>query len=281
MKSGIIGFGVIGQEIAYRLKGWGHSVYVYDKDRSLVDQCRMKGAEGVLNIRELSVCEAIFICVNGDRQIESVMSGEGGLLEILTEGKVLIDVGTTSPELEARFELMCAQRGASYLDAPVSWRDDGLIMMVGGNEDTYIRVRTLLEMVSSKCRYMGSIGSGQKVKSLNQMIFSNFTAVWAEAITYANAIGIPQDVLTDFLGFSAPESMYTGDYSRIKGSIDNNVKDLLYVIELAHENNVTIPVTSVTHQAFKYLMKIGDGKLSQNSLIKYWKVLNGEKADHD
>ena len=82
MKSGIIGFGVIGQEIAHRLQGWRHSVYVYDKDRSLIDQCRMKSAEGVLNIRELSVCEAIFICVNGDRQIESVMSGEGGLLEI-------------------------------------------------------------------------------------------------------------------------------------------------------------------------------------------------------
>ncbi len=279
MKLGVIGLGVIGQEVAYRLRE--HSVYAYDKERSLVDQCRTRGAEGALNIHELSVCEIIFICVNGDKQIESVMSGQDGLLEILAEGKVLIDVGTTSPELEAKLESMCARRGISYLDAPVSWRDDGLIMMVGGKEEAYLRVRPLLEAVSSKCRYMGSIGNGQKVKSLNQMIFSNSTAVWAEAVTYANAIGISQDVMTDFLGFSAPESMYTGDYSRVKGSIDNNVKDLLYVIELAHENNVTIPVTSVTHQAFKYLMKIGDGKLSQNSLIKYWQVLNGEKEDND
>jgi len=279
MKLGVIGLGVIGQEVAYRLRE--HTVYAYDRESHLVDQCRMKGAKGALNMRELSVCDVIFICVNGDKQIESVMSGEDGLLEVMTEGKVLIDVGTTSPGLEARFELMCEQRGLSYLDAPVSWRDDGLIMMVGGKEETYLRVRDLLETVSTKCRYMGSIGSGQKVKSLNQMIFSNFTAVWAEAVTYADALGISQEIMTDFLGFQAPEPMYTGDYSRVKGSIDNNVKDLLYVIELAHENNITIPVTSVTHQAFKYLMKIGGGKLSQNSLIKYWKVLNGEKAEND
>lgn len=278
MKSGVIGLGVIGQEIAYRLQGF--SVCAYDKDSSLVNKCREKGIAVVSNMRLLSDCEVIFICVNGDKQMETVMSSEDGLLEILTEGMTVIDIGTTSVELEVKFEHLCAQRGAFYLDAPVSWREDGLIMMVGGNEEAYKKVKTLLEAVSSKCRYMGGIGSGQKVKSLNQMLFSNFTAVWAEAISYANALGISQDIMMDFLGFSAPESMYTGDFSRTKGSIDNNVKDLLYVIELAYENSINIPITSITHQAFKYLMRTGGDKLSQDSLIKYWKVLNGEKVDH-
>jgi 3-hydroxyisobutyrate dehydrogenase-like beta-hydroxyacid dehydrogenase len=279
MKLGVIGLGVIGQEIIYRLQE--HDVYVYDIQKSLVDKCSKKGVTGTKYIADLSDCEVFFICVNGDKQIEAVMLGENGLFEILTDGKIVIDVGTTSPNLEVRFEQLCRQKGACFLDGPVSWREDSLIMMVGGDEKCYLRIKALLEEVSSKCRYMGSIGSGQIVKSLNQMIFSNFTAVWAEAVSYANALNIPQDVMTDFLDFSAPESMYTSDFSRTKGAIDNNVKDLLYAIELAHENNITIPLTSVTHQAFKYLMKIGDGKLSQNSLIKYWKVLNGEKVDHD
>lgn len=279
MKLGVIGLGVIGQEIIRRAQK--HNVYAYDIQQSLVDKCSKNGVIGTKYISELSDCEVFFVCVNGDKEIEAVMLGENGLLEILTDGKTVIDVGTTSPRLEARFEQLCRQKGACFLDVPVSWRGDSLIMMAGGDEKGYLRVKSLLEEVSSKCRYMGSIGSGQKVKSLNQMIFSNFTAVWAEAVSYANALNISQDVMTDFLGFSAPESMYTCDFSRTKGSIDNNVKDLLYVIELAHENGITIPVTSVTHQAFKYLMKIGNGKLAQDSLIKYWKVLNGEKVDHD
>ena len=68
------------------------------------------------------------------------------------EGKTVVDMSSISPHRDQRFAARINERGASYLDAPVSGGEVGakaatLTIMVGGPEDAFYKVKPLFELM--------------------------------------------------------------------------------------------------------------------------------------
>jgi 2-hydroxy-3-oxopropionate reductase len=98
--------------------------------------------------------------------VEAVVLGEGGVLAGAAKGSVVIDHSTISPAATRKMAEAAATRGVSFLDAPVSGGDVGarnaaLSIMVGGDEQAFVRTRPLFERMGKTITHCGPSGAGQ------------------------------------------------------------------------------------------------------------------------
>lgn len=279
-KIGVVGVGPIGIHFVEKLNKAGYSTIAFDIDSDLLKQAAQLEAEVASSVKELAKqSDVIILALPGDPAVEAVMEGEDGIFEVLKTGQIIIDTGTSSPALDKRYEKLCNSMGAGFMEAPVTWRAPGLILMPAGDRGLFDKVEPVIRTISYKYRYMGESGRGQELKSVNQLLFSARGAIAAETVAYAEKLGFGQDELEDFLEFGLAPSLYGDDFARISGTTKLNHKDLKYVQEIAFDYGICIPVTAAVYQAFQYSVIRGDGEDDQNGIIHYWRDLNKGKGD--
>ena len=170
---GLIGVGNIGGFFSRTLieKGW--ALTAYDIDPARAAQAGELGAEVADTPAGVAeAAEVILLALPGSHCVEQAMEGRAlsqsgafdagetspdGILPALRPGRLVIDTGTSRPETAARYDRLCADRDAGFIDAPITWRRDGLIIMSGGEERWFERGRPVLEAVSYKLRHVGPI----------------------------------------------------------------------------------------------------------------------------
>lgn len=279
-KVGVVGLGPIGSHFVNKLHGSMYSVIINDIDQRAMERVSEERVYKKSNLSELvKLSDYIVLALPGNKALRNVMESKDGVLANMHSGQVIIDTGTTHPDLDEYYESICTKEKVGFIDSPVTWRAPGLILMIGGKLETYNKAEDLIKTLSYKYGYLGKIGNGQRLKSVNQMVFSNMTAIWAEAVSYAQKLGFSKNDLSDFLEMDVPENLYADNYSRISGTADLNYKDLKYVIEIAHDNCAAIPITNATHEAFKYTINRQKERVDQTAIVTYWKNLNIEKKE--
>lgn len=154
---GIVGLGATGSWIAERLLSRGYTVYGTSKPGSPADQ-------GLLwrdSPREVAeAADVVFSVVSDCDALEEATAGPDGILAGLSAGKVLVDVGTISPETSDELAGRAAKRGASMLAAPFSGRitaakEGKLAVIVGGEADAFQRVEPILRELGGTVTFVG------------------------------------------------------------------------------------------------------------------------------
>ena len=279
MRVGLIGVGSIGSHFVAKLLDDGFPLTVYDLAAAKVRQAVEKGAVAAASPAEVAAkADVILLSLPGSPQVEAVMSGEDGVLGALRQGQLVVDTGTTRVSTERLYHRLCAQRGAGYIDSPITWRQHGLLLMVGGPEELYEQARPVLECISYQVRHVGEIGQGQALKYVNQLMQAGQLAVACEAIEYARAAGLDPKLPQEYLGFAIPDVIY-GDQFEGTGQLALHYKDLGYVLEHAHELRAAIPLTGLVHEVFKAVAADGDPSWFQPGIVTYWRRLNDHSSD--
>ena len=128
-----------------------------------------------------------------DAQVRTVVTG---LLEGAAPGTLVTVHSTISPETAVDLAAVCAERGVTLLDAPISGGAPGaeqgrLAVMVGGPRDAYVRLKEPFALTSDMLVHAGdNVGAGTKMKlARNLLHFISFAAT-AEASRLAQAAGI-------------------------------------------------------------------------------------------
>lgn len=277
-KIGLIGLGNIGSYYTKQLLNAGYPLTVLDLDQEKVRKAVEQGATSAETPAELATnSDIIILSLPGSPPVEKVMDGENGILSHLREGQLIIDTGTTRPVTDIKYEQLCLEKGVGFLDAPITWRKDGLTIMVGGKAKDYEKGRDVLECISHKLQHIGEIGQGQVLKLLNQMILANQLAVFAEAVEMGKHHGVDVTLLRSFLDFPIPDGLYTENYEG-GGELSLHYKDLLYLLEIAHDSGANIPISSLVHEIFKATKPYGKSNWRQLGISTYWQRLNGEEG---
>lgn len=271
---GIIGQGPIGRHFAEKLTG-EYDTIVYDLDHSLMEKAISVGAKAVDSLADMAVkANIVVLALPGDKALHAVMDGENGLVAMMKDGQFIIDTGTSTAELDRHYHAVCNAKSLGFLEAPVSWREGGLLLMPAGDRDVFDRLEAVIRCMSCKYCYVGESGRGQELKSVNQMLFSARVAIEAECVAYAEKLGFSEEIMEDFMGFGLNRRLYGDDFSRILGTSRLNYKDLLYTFQIAHEHGAFVPITQAVYEAFKYAVFNGAGDEDQPGIIKYWRQLN-------
>src|SRR6185312_13430194 len=194
---GLIGLGLMGLPMARNLLKAGFPLTVWNRTRSKAEQLEKEGAKVANSPREVAAASDItFTIVSDPPALEQVLWGESGALAGLCRGNVLIDSSTVSPALARRVSQACAERGADFLDAPVTGGTWGaekgeLVFMVGGKKETLDRAKPVLEAIGKRFFLLGPNGAGQTVKLAMNLLLALEVQALAESLALVTKAGIP------------------------------------------------------------------------------------------
>ena len=196
MKIGYAGMGIMGMGMAANLLDAGHRVTVWNRTPERTAPLAEAGASVASTPADLATrCDIIMVCVSDTPDVEQVTLGEGGLIEGLGDGKIIVDHSTISASATKRLAAAVAEAGADWVDAPVSGGSEGaergeLSIMAGGSAASLERVMPYLEAYGSSITHIGPIGTGQLAKLVNQILVVGNSLAMSEALLLAEAGGL-------------------------------------------------------------------------------------------
>ena len=275
-KIGLIGLGNIGGFYVGKLLEAGYPLTVLDIDKDKLKAAVDAGAAGAATPAELTrASDVIILSLPNSEIVEDVMEGSDGVLSALRDGQLVIDTSTCRPATAVKCHKLCAEKKAGFIDAPLTRRSAGQILMVGGEEKDFADAEEILACVSYKYKFVGPIGRGQYLKMINQAMLATLLASKAEVVELTKKCGMDPRLL-DFLEFDIPEYLYTEDY-RGGGNLLIHYKDLGYLNEIAHDAGASIPISALAHELFKATALYGEPNWHQGGIQTYYKRLNSGK----
>lgn len=236
--------------------------------------------------------EALVLMVVNAAQARAVLF-EGGALEALAPGAVVILMATCPPgEVEAIATQVTAS-GRRFVDAPVSGgvvgaRAATLSIMVGAPDESFAVAKPILDAMGDKVFHVGqSAGQGATVKTVNQLLCGVHIAVAAEALSLAEKAGIDGRVLFEIMGGSAASSWMLKDRGprmheaepTVSSAVDIFVKDLSIVLDAGRAARTALPLAAAAHQMFLAASGLGHGGRDDSQVVRAYRALNAKPAN--
>ena len=209
---GFIGLGVMGKSMVSHLIRGGYRAHVYNRTKSKADDLLKIGAIWQDSPAEIAKTADVIITIVGyPADVEEVYFSDNGILNSAQKGSVVIDMTTSSPDLAVKIYDAAKTKGVNALDAPVSGgdigaRDGKLSIMVGGDKETFEKVKPLFELMGENIVFQGKAGSGQHCKMANQIAIASNVMGVCESIRYAEKAGLDPSVVLQSIAAGAAAS---------------------------------------------------------------------------
>ena len=129
----------------------------------------------------------------------------------MNDNAILVDHTTASASLARELNSEAISQGKRFLDAPVSGGQAGaengvLTVMIGGNEETYIAAKPIIDTYSKFNKLLGPAGNGQLAKAANQICIAGVVEGLAEALNFAMKAGLNGEDLVETISKGAAGS---------------------------------------------------------------------------
>jgi 3-hydroxyisobutyrate dehydrogenase len=271
MRAGFIGLGAMGAHMARNLHKAGLLAGVWnrtsEKAQALAKELGCVAADSPASLAK--DVDALVLCVSADRDVLDVVDQIAGSVK---PGALVIDCSTVSADTARTAAATLRERGADFLDCPVSGgvegaRDAALAIMAGGEAAAFERAQPLLRAMGKAVTHLGPSGSGQATKATNQIMCAGIIQAVAEAMAFAKAEGLPLDKVVDTLGKGAGSSWYFVHRApnMIRGAfpagfrVRLHAKDLGICRDMAAKFGVELPVVERMLGEYAQLIERGYG----------------------
>ena len=289
-KIALIGAGAMGGAIGTRFLETGNELSVFDLDTAKVAELVAKGATAAASAAEAaSRSDFVITSLNSSKIVGLAAFGENGIADGAARGTVIIDMSSIEPDVTREYAEKAASMGLGWVDSPLSGGAPKalvgeLTLMAGGTPENVTRAHVALQHVASNYTHMGPSGAGQTTKLINQVLCGlGFLAV-AEATQLALDAGVDAEKIPQALKGGRADSALlqeylprfaTKDYRRT-GRIDNMVKDLNAVNDLARQTGTSMPMTALCTEIHRMLTAAGLGGEDQAAVMEFFSGANEE-----
>ncbi|WP_332632243.1 NAD(P)-dependent oxidoreductase [Halalkalibacter flavus] len=261
-KVGFIGLGTMGLPMTKHLIDAGYETFVVGRSRGPIDKAVTLGAEEAASPKDLiEKVDIVMTCLPVPQTIIDVYEGEDGLIAGAVEGKIVIDHSTVNRETNEHVAKLLAEKGALFIDAPVSGGPMGasagtLTIMCGGEEEAFEKALPVMKAFGDYIVHVGPTGSGTVVKLLNNMLIGVHQSALAECYIMAEKAGVDPAIAYDLIKRSAGFSK-SMDWS-VDAILDRKFdprfsinllhKDILLALQLAEEVNMPLDLIRLGEQ---------------------------------
>jgi 3-hydroxyisobutyrate dehydrogenase-like beta-hydroxyacid dehydrogenase len=130
----------------------------------------------------------------------------------------------------------------------------------------------------------GSVGDGQSVKLVNQLLCGVHVAVAGEALAYAQALGLdPRSVFetirhgaaNSFMLEDRGERMLEREFVPAKSALDIFVKDMGLVRLAALEQGFQTPLADAAHRLYEMGSSLGLGEEDDSGVVRVFERTDG------
>nr|WP_319520874.1 2-hydroxy-3-oxopropionate reductase [uncultured Sphaerochaeta sp.] len=284
MKIGFIGLGIMGKPMAKNLIKAGYSLVVNDINKEAVSELVSAGAAEAASAKEVaSQSDVVVTMLPNSPHVQTVVLGEGGVIEGAREGLVVVDMSSISPIVSREVAAELAKKGVVMLDAPVSGGEpkaiDGtLAIMVGGPEDTFKVVEPILQVMGGSVTLVGEIGSGNTTKLANQIMVAANIAGMSEALVLATKADVdPEKVFRAIRGGLAGSTVLDAKAPLVLDGnfrpgfrIDLHIKDLQNALDTAATVKTPTPLSDSIIEMMRSLSSDGKGSDDHGGLVQWY-----------
>lgn len=280
----VLGLGAMGAPIAVRLHDAGLRVTVFDPDPGRIAPLAAAGLEAAQSAYE-AAAEAdvlVLMVANAVQADEALFGHEGAVASLKVEATVLI-MSTIGPDAIRRIADKLSAVGAGLVDAPVSGGvgravSGTLLVMAAGTERSLRAVSPILALLGDPVTLVGTdAGAGQSVKLVNQLLCGVHIAAAAEAMAFAEALGLDPSRVWDVVRQGAAASfmledrgrrMVTQTFEPVNSAIDIFIKDLGLVTAAANNHSFQTVVADAAERMFQHAAAVGLGSHDDAELMR-------------
>ena len=270
---GFIGLGNMGKGMAINLSLNDYNVIGYDLNPNVFDDLSGKNISEGKNIEDVvKQSEVIFTMLPDGPAVKEVWKK---ITNLAFENTIIIDCSTIDVKTSLEVQKNALNRNLLTLDAPVSGgvmgaNDGTLTFMVGGERETYNKVKDLFEIMGNKNILCGSFGAGQSAKICNNMLLASTMIAVGESFKLAKNLNLDLEKLYDVLSTSSGSCWAINNYCPYKGigpksPSDNDFKggfssalmfkDLSLAVSAAKQSNTKINFGIQSHKKFENIVK--------------------------
>ncbi|MBW7857665.1 MAG: NAD(P)-dependent oxidoreductase [Leptonema sp. (in: Bacteria)] len=284
----MIGVGIMGRGLTLNLKKAGHRLKLYtrspNKVQNLIDEkCSLHST-----IQEATQSvDLVILCLTDDEVVHHAFFNEH-LLE--NRPPIIIDTGTTSPDLTLTMYQSAKDANISFLDSPMTGsklaaESGQILFLVGGDVSVYESLDYFYKACGKNSVHCGPISSGQRAKIALNMIQAGMLQVYLEGFHLASKDGISSTTMIDLLMQSAAasplldfklKSVLTENYEA-HFALKNMNKDMNHAMNRAKQNHASLPLSSTLKSIYDAAMAAGYSELDFCSLAKIMSELNQNK----
>jgi len=260
----------------------GHDVMVYNRTASkAVQWCAEYGGRSAATpAAAASAAELVFVCVGNDQDVHQVILGDNGVLGAIPAGAIIVDHTTASATIAREIHAQAAERSVGFLDAPLSGGQAGaesgqLTIMVGGDAATFERARPVMQSYAKAITLIGSAGSGQLAKMVNQICIAGVVQGLAEGLHFAQHAGLDPALVISAISKGAAQSwqMENRWQTMVRNEFDFGFavdwmrKDLAIALAEATSNGATLEMTALVDRFYAEVQSMGGSRWDTSSLI--------------
>ena len=283
MRVAFLGLGIMGHAMATNLVKAGHQVATWNRSPDKT----VEGARAADSPADAAQgAEVVWLCVSDTAAVESVLFGEKGVEQSLTEGMIISDSSTISPSATRKFAERVAQRGAQYVDSPMTGSKTGaeagtLLFIVGGDEAVIEKLKPLYAAMGKKIFRMGETSKGQSAKIVMNLQIALIYEGFAEGLALAAKLGVDTESLVHLINASMVKSgviEYKAPFV-LRRDFSANFplrlmrKDIRLALEAAKEARVKLPGLETVEEVYDVAVEEGHANLDYAAtllLLEKW-----------
>ncbi|EGH03861.1 MULTISPECIES: 3-hydroxyisobutyrate dehydrogenase [Pseudomonas syringae group genomosp. 2] len=289
MNIAFIGLGNMGAPMARNLIKAGHSLQVFDLNKSVLAEFAELGAQVSDSPAQAAQgSELVITMLPAAAHVRSVYLNDDGVLKGISPGVPAVDCSTIDPQTIREITAVAAQQGVVLGDAPVSGGTGGaqagtLTFMVGGSAEHFAVLKPVLEQMGRNIVHCGEVGTGQIAKICNNMLLAISMIGVSESMALGNALGIDTHVLAGIINTSTGRCWSSEAYNPWPGIVETApasrgysggfgaelmLKDLGLATEAARAAHQPVILGAVAQQLYQAMSLRGDGGKDFSAIIE-------------
>ena len=274
---GFIGLGVMGRSMAHLLLAKFKNLNIYSRTKEKALPLIVEGATWYASAKEIAEnSDVVFTIVGYPKDVREVYES---MMSVDVKGKLFVDMTTTEPSLEKEIGKALGEKGASFIDAPVSGGDKGaregtLSIMCGGEKEDVDRAMKYFLVMGKTIEHLGPVGSGQHTKMANQILISGTMIGLCESLVYAKKAGLDLMQVISTLSKGAAGCWSLDNYGPriVNGDfnpgfmVKHFVKDMKIAIDESRKMGLCLKGLDLVERLYEEMEKEGEGNLGTHAL---------------
>jgi 3-hydroxyisobutyrate dehydrogenase len=282
MRVGFAGLGVMGVPIALNLARAGYDLVVWSRSKNHYQELENAGAKVSTSFDDLAQrCEVIVLMLADSSAMDQVLNRGTEIFSNLVRGKIIVNMGTTSPEYSTGLSADIQNSLGRYVEAPVSGSrqpaiDGQLVGMLAGEASAVDTVREILEPVCRQVYECGPVPRALHMKLAVNLFLITMVAGLAESAHFAQQQGLDLNLFRSILDVGPMASsvskiklgkLVDGDFS-VQASISDVLKNNQLVAQAARNANIASPMLDTSHALFQETVNLGFAREDMAAVIK-------------
>ena len=280
---GVVGLWAMGLPIARRLVDSGYTVHGCDLQADRREALSSAGGSSVEYASELPAeCSVYLLLLATPELTNEVVFGDSGLVNGLSEGDVVVNLGTIGPDAVIELSKSLEPVGVQVLDAPMGKSSDAaaegtLSLMIAGEKETYQTLEPLFGRIGTDITFCGELGVASTIKIVNNLVSGAILQAVAEGLVLGVKAGATLELMVEVLSNSGADSWHLRNTfaQRVAKrdfkagfSVDLATKDIKIGMDMASKRQVPLHVIGQTHQCFVGAQAADFGSEDWGALVK-------------